>query len=133
MTHFTKDTDCPNITTQLCFTINIQNVYYIDELLDWAETKPFGSIYFNMLHSPDHMSIQHMTAAAKELVLNKLKTTFWKSNKYQQEINNVIQFIENGPGSDGSEFLHKMQQTDAYRKQNFMNTHAEIAKAMGYE
>jgi hypothetical protein len=86
-----------------------------------------------MLHSPDHMSIQNMTATAKELVLNKLKTTFWKSAKYQQEINNVIQFIENGTGSDGSEFLHKMQQTDAYRKQNFMNTHPEIARAMGYE
>jgi MoaA/NifB/PqqE/SkfB family radical SAM enzyme len=133
MTHFTKDTDCPNITTQLCFTINVQNVYYIDELLDWAATKNFGSIYFNMLHSPDHMSIQHMTAAAKELVLNKLKTTFWKSSKHQQEINNVIQFIENGAGSDGSDFLRKMKQTDAYRKQNFMDTHPEIAKAMGYE
>jgi MoaA/NifB/PqqE/SkfB family radical SAM enzyme len=131
--HWSKSVDTPNITTQLCFTINVQNVYYIDELLDWAETKNFGSIYFNMLHSPDHMSIQHMTVAAKELVLNKLKTTFWKSLKYQQEINNVIQFIENGAGSDGSEFLRKMQQTDAYRKQNFMNTHPEIAKAMGYE
>ena len=121
------------ITTQLCFTINIQNVYYLDELLEWAETKNFGSIYFNMLHSPDHMSIQHMTPGANELVLNKLKTTFWKSSKYQQEIDNVIKFIENGAGSDGQEFLRKMKQTDAYRKQNFMNTHAEIAKAMGYE
>jgi MoaA/NifB/PqqE/SkfB family radical SAM enzyme len=120
------------ITTQLCFTINIQNVYYIDELLEWAETKNFDSIYFNMLHSPDHMSIQQMTPAANDVVLNKLKTTFWKSDKHQQEINNVIQFIENGIGSDGSEFLRKMQQTDVYRKQNFMNTHPEIAKVMGY-
>jgi MoaA/NifB/PqqE/SkfB family radical SAM enzyme len=121
-----------NITTQLCFTINIQNVYYLDELLDWADTKSFGSIYFNMLHSPDHMSIQQMTPAAKELVLNKLKTTFWASTKYQSEIDNVIKFIENGSGSDGTEFLRKMKQTDAYRKQNFMDTHPEIAKAMGY-
>ena len=128
--HWTKSVDSPNITTQLCFTVNIQNVYYLDELLDWADTKNFGSIYFNMLHSPDHMSIQHMTAAAKELVLNKLKTSFWKSNKYQQEINNVIQFIENGTGSDGAEFLARMKQTDAYRKQNFKDTHEEIAKAM---
>jgi len=120
------------ITTQLCFTINIQNVYYLDELLEWAETKNFGSIYFNMLHSPDHMSIQHMTPAANDLVLNKLKTTFWKSSKYQQEIDNVIKFIENGAGSDGQEFLFKMKQTDAYRKQNFMDTHLEIATAMGY-
>jgi hypothetical protein len=108
-------------------------VYYIDELLEWADTKPFGSVYFNMLHSPDHMSIQRMTDAAKELVLNKLKTTFWKSNKNQKEINNVIKFIELGPGSNGQEFLEKMQRTDAYRKQNFKHTHPEIARAMGYE
>lgn len=131
--HFARDTDSPNITTQLCFTINVQNVYYLDELLAWADTKNFNSIYFNMLHSPDHMSVQRMTLEAKELVLNKLKTTFWKSTKHQQEINNVIQFIENGTGSDGSEFLRKMKQTDAYRKQDFRDTHHEIAEAMGYD
>lgn len=121
-----------NITTQLCFTINIQNVYYLDELLKWADTKNFGSIYFNMLHSPSHMSIQNMTPQAQELVLNKLKTTFWTSTKYQQEIDNVIKFIQNGQGGDGAEFLHQMKRTDEYRKQNFMDTHPEIAKAMGY-
>jgi MoaA/NifB/PqqE/SkfB family radical SAM enzyme len=123
----------PNITTQLCFTINIQNVYYLDELLTWADTKPFGSVYFNMMHSPDHMSIQRMTSAAQNLVLNKLKTSFWKSTKHQHEIDLVIKFIELGTGSDGIEFLEKMQRTDAYRKQNFKDTHPEIARAMGYE
>lgn len=125
-------TEAPNITTQLCFTINIQNVYYLDELLNWADTKGFGSIYFNMLHSPEYMNIQHMTPQAQAMVLNKLKTVFWTSTKYQQEIDNVIKFIENGPGSDGQEFLQKMQQTDTYRKQDFRNTHPEIARAMGY-
>lgn len=132
-THFTRDIDAPNITTQLCFTINVQNVYYLDELLDWADTKPFNSIYFNMMHSPDHMSITTMTAEAKELVLDKLKTVMWKTKFYQDEINNVIKFIENGAISDGKEFLFKMQRTDAHRKENFMTTHPEIAKAMGYE
>jgi hypothetical protein len=122
----------PNITTQLCFTINIQNVYYLDELLSWADTKGFGDIYFNMMHSPDHMSIQCMTPAAQELVINKLKTTIWSSTKYQQEIDRVIKFIELGSGSDGTEFLTKMQRTDAHRRQNFLHTHVEIATAMGY-
>jgi len=132
-THFAKTEWAPNITTQLCFTINIQNVYYLDELLAWADTKGFGSVYFNMLQSPERMSIQHMTPQAQELVLNKLKTTFWTTDRYQQEIDSVIKFIENGTGSDGTEFLYKMKQTDAYRKQNFADTHPEIAKAMGYE
>lgn len=131
--HFAKHVDSPNITTQLCFTINIQNVYYLDELLAWAGTKSFDSVYFNMLHSPSHMNIQNLTLIAKELVLNKLKTTFWKSVGYQKEIDNVIKFIELGSGSDGKEFLKKMKRTDEYRKQNFTDTHPEIAKAMGYE
>ena len=44
----------------------------------------------------------------------------------------LIKFIENGPGSDGTDFLFKMQRTDAHRKQCFTDTHPEIAKAMGY-
>lgn len=131
--HMMKKLSVPNITTQLCFTINIQNVYYLDELLAWARLKPFGSVYFNMLHSPDHMSIQKMTSTAKELVLNKLKTTFWTNSHYQQEIDSVIKFIELGTGGDGREFLHKMKQTDEYREQCFADTHPEIARAMGYE
>jgi hypothetical protein len=43
-----------------------------------------------------------------------------------------VQFIKNGEGSDGREFLRKMQQTDEYRKQSFLDSHKEIAKAMGY-
>lgn len=128
-----QNTTVPNITTQLCFTINIQNVYYLDELLTWADTKKFDSVYFNMLHSPDHMSIQQMTSEAKDLVLNKLMTIFWQNSNYAQEIDNVIKFIENGKGSDGIEFCNKMKQTDEYRKQNFIDTHPEIAQAMGYE
>ena len=122
-----------NITTQLCFTVNIQNVYYLDELLAWADTKGFNNIYFNMMHSPEHMSVQYMTPEAKELVINKLKTVFWTSAFYQKEIDSVINFIELGAGSDGPEFMFKMQRTDKHRNQCFADTHPEIARAMGYE
>ena len=130
--HDLRNLTMPNITTQLCFTINIQNVYYLDELLKWAETKGFDDIYFNMMHSPNHMSVQYMTPAAKELVLNKLKTTFWTNNHYQREYDALIKFIEAGTGSDGAEFLFKMKRTDEYRGQDFVDTHPEIAEAMGY-
>ena len=65
--------------------------------------------------------------------MNKLKTVFWTKNTYQCEIDNVIKFIQQGTGSDGQEFLEKMHRTDIYRKQNFKDTHPEIAAAMGYE
>jgi hypothetical protein len=40
------------ISTQLCTTMNIQNVYYLPELCDWISTQTFDHIYFNMLHDP---------------------------------------------------------------------------------
>ena len=54
------------------------------------------------------------------------------SSKFKTEVMRIVKFIENGPGSDGQEFLTKMKQTDAYRDQSFLDTHTEIAKAMGY-
>jgi hypothetical protein len=52
--------------------------------------------------------------------------------KHRAEILRIVQFIRNGEGSDGEEFLRKMQTTDQYRGQTFLATHLEIAEAMGY-
>jgi MoaA/NifB/PqqE/SkfB family radical SAM enzyme len=119
------------ISTQLCTTMNIQNVYYLPELCDWISTQTFDHVYFNMLHDPWHMCISKMTDDAKNLVIDRLSNHEF-SSKYRGEVLRIIQFIKNGEGSDGKEFLRKMQTTDEYRKQSFLDTHQDIAKAMGY-
>jgi MoaA/NifB/PqqE/SkfB family radical SAM enzyme len=119
------------ISTQLCITINIQNVYYLSEICDWIESQKFDDIYFNMLHDPWHMNVGCMTDSAKKLVIDRL-TEHNFSSKYKAEIMRIIKFITNGESSDGSVFVGKMTQTDAYRKQSLLDTHKEIAEAMGY-
>jgi MoaA/NifB/PqqE/SkfB family radical SAM enzyme len=120
------------ISTQLCTTINIQNVYYLPELCEWIQDQVFDHVYFNMLHDPWHMCISKMTQAAQELVIDRLSTyTFYP--EHRAEILRIVQFIKNGTGSDGQEFLRKMQITDKYRKESFLDTHNEIARTMGYE
>ena len=85
-----------------------------------------------MLHDPKHMCIDNLTEEAKQLVIDKLKAgTF--TPKHRAEIMRVIKFIENGAGSTGEEFLFKMKQTDQYRDQSLLESHTEIARAMGYE
>jgi len=122
----------PKLTTQACMTINIQNVYYLEELCKWVNEQKFSTHYFNMLHDPKEMCISNLTPAAKTLVIDKLKSgTFTPTHK--QEIIRIIKFIENGEGSDGERFLTKMKMADQYRSQNFAKTHPEIARAMGYE
>jgi radical SAM protein with 4Fe4S-binding SPASM domain len=121
-----------HVMTQACMTINIQNVYYLPELCDWANTQSFNFVHFNMLHDPNVMCINRMTPVAQKLVIDRL-TEYPFNVKHRVEIDKIIQFIENGEGSDGRDFCEKIKQTDEYRNENFSVTHPEIAKAMGYE
>lgn len=120
------------ISTQLCLTVNIQNVFYLPEMCDWISTQTFDHVYFNMLHDPWHMCISRMTPVAMDIVIARLINHVFDS-KYRAEIMRIVKFIQNGQGSDGQEFLRRMQITDQYRSQSFLITHPEIAKAMGYE
>jgi MoaA/NifB/PqqE/SkfB family radical SAM enzyme len=120
------------ITTQICLTINIQNVYYLPELCEWINTQTFDHTYFNMLHDPNHMNINNMTPAANKLVIQRL-SGYAFSPRHKAEIIRIIKFIENGKGGSGQDFMRKMQTTDAYRNESFLTTHKEIALAMGYK
>ena len=130
--HELRDQNPGKITTQVCMTVNIQNVYYLEDLCNWINSQTFNDHYFNMLHDPKHMCINNLTEKAKAVVIEKLNAgTF--TPKHRAEIARIIKFIENGSGSNGEEFLYKMKQTDRYRNQSFLETHKEIAQAMGYE
>ena len=119
-------------STQLCLTVNVQNVYYLPEICEWINSQTFNHIYFNMLHDPWHMSISRMTPDAQKLVIDRLITAEF-TPRHKLEIMRIIKFIENGAGSDGQDFLTKMKLADEYRKQSFLTSHPEISKAMGYE
>ena len=119
------------LSTQICLTVNIQNVYYLPELCKWIDTQIFDHVYFNMLHDPWHMCINSMTPDAQALVVDRLLSAT-VAPKYKTELLRVIQFIKNGQGSDGVKFIDKMKTADQYRNQNFLDSHNEIARAMGY-
>ena len=122
----------PTLSTQLCWTANTQNVYYLPEMCDWIEQQTFDHIFFNMLHDPWYMCISRMTANAKRLVIDRLKNHNFLP-EYKLEALKLIKFIKRGEDSDGWLFRDKMMLTDQYRDQNFLETHPEIARAMGYE
>lgn len=106
-------------------TVNIQNVLYLDQLIAWAD-KNEHRIIFNYLDGPLYMNINHMTVAAKELVINKYQ------NHAHPELRNISNRVQGSTGSDGTKFINYMQKLDSHRKENFLNSHYEIAIAMGY-
>jgi MoaA/NifB/PqqE/SkfB family radical SAM enzyme len=122
----------PQIELQISATVNIQNVYYLEELCNWLAQQEFDYVHFGLVHFPGYMSIGEMTDTAKQIVIEKLKNGKF-NDLYKTEINKIIDFINRAMSTDGSMFCIKMKQLDKLRNENFAETHPEIARAMNYD
>ena len=120
-----------NIDLQLCFTVNILNVLYLDELLDWADTVEFDTYHWNMLHGPTEMSIACLPEDVKSKAIGILKQKTF-SLEHQQEVDNVISMMLNGTSNNDSNLLKKLSVTDRYRKEHLSQTHPELAAILNY-
>ena len=121
----------PNFKLDVCITANIQNIYYLPETLNWIRDIGFNSYYINYVHFPEEMSLNKLTAAAQNLILDKFSTINFDA--FQKDTIGVVDFVKNAELSDGTEFCKKMKELDELRNQDFRKTHPDIAKAMGYE
>ena len=137
--HALRDEGYP-ITTQLCCTWNIQNIYYLDEILTWAETMNFDSIHFNLMHDPWEFSLARTPVQARSPLMLYLQKQQIKHNKYKDDIialkKMVITARDNEQSIEpehGTALHNKLRQTDLYRNQNFAESHPKIAKVIGYE
>jgi len=119
-----KSLGLPNLSISIMPTIGIMNVYYIDQIYDWA-TKHGFPIFVSHARGVG-MELQYLTREAKELVIKKFKNHPWN------ELQNIIKIIQELPDSDGQEFQSNTKWFDWVREENFSKSHHEIAEAMGY-
>lgn len=115
----------PNLKISIMPVINIMNVLYLDELFDWTNNLNL-SINPLYLQSPDEFSIENLTPLAKQAVILKYQ------NSENIELKKVVALVKSSPGSNGKKFIERTKQLDTIRNQSFLNTHPEIAIAMGY-
>lgn len=119
------DLSLPNLKISIMPTISIMNIFYLDELLAWANTLGLP-VNPNYLDSPEEFSIKNLTPLAKKLIVKKFQDHHWP------EMKNLLSTIESLPDSDGKTFIEKTNYFDLIRNQKFINSHREIAIAMGY-
>jgi sulfatase maturation enzyme AslB (radical SAM superfamily) len=105
-------------------TVNIQNVYYLDNLYRWADQHQL-QVVLNFLNDPDCLNIDHMTVLAKQLIISKFQ------NSQNAQLKNIAARVQHSVGSDGQDFRAYMTKLDQWRNQNFTLSHNEIATAMG--
>jgi len=127
-----RDSGYP-ISTQLCCTWNLQNIYYMDEILTWAHTMNFNDIHFNLMHDPPEYAISKLPTSAKSQVMLYLQKCQVKYPQHSKDIDALKKIVVDSVQGDIEQMYKKIRTTDLYRNQNFAQTHSKIAKAIGYE
>jgi len=119
-----RDLDLLNLSISLMPTIGAMNLYYIDQVYDWA-TKHGFPIFVSHARGSG-LELRDLTREAKDLIIEKFKDHPWG------EIQSIIKIIQEIPDSNGKSFRSKIKWFDQVRKENFSDSHNEIAIAMGY-
>ena len=123
----------PNIIQlQVCSTVNVFNVMYLEDLALWIDLQDFDFVYWNMLHEAYYHSVSTLPERAKELAIHRLQSAD-VDEPHRTEFNNIIEFIQNGVSLDGNILRMKIADVDWRRQQNLFDHHEELAYAIGYE
>jgi radical SAM protein with 4Fe4S-binding SPASM domain len=119
-----KNLGLPNLSISIMPTVSAMNIYYIDQLYDWATQHEFP-IFVSHARGKG-IELQNLTHQAKIIIIEKFKDHPWL------EMQNIIKIIQDLPDSDGQDFRDKIEWFDQIRGENFSDGHNEIANAMGY-
>lgn len=123
-----------NIKLQICTTVNVFNVYYIDQVANWiaANRESFDFVYWNMLHEIWYFSISRLPRTVKTVLETHLNACSIPI-EFVGEFRKIIDFMKNGESSDGSAMLAAMRNLDQRRNQNLRDVAPELADLIGYE
>ena len=121
-----------NITLQCCSTVNVFNVFYLEQLSHWIDEQDFDFVYWNMLHEIWYNSVASLHPAVKLKAEARLALVS-NHNKHKKDFLNVIKFMANSKGWANEELLDSIRKHDGLRDENLWNHHPELAEALGYE
>lgn len=121
------------ISTQLCTTWNIQNIYYMDDILSWAVSMNFNDIHFNLMHDPWEYAIANTPKSAVAPVMLYLQKCQVKYPQFSTDIDALKKIVISSQQQDAEDLHKKIRRTDLYRNENFALSHTKIAKEIGYE
>lgn len=117
-----------NIKTQVCCTINIQNIYNLENIALWIEEQDFDFVFYNYLHEAKEWNVQYLPANYKKLIETKLLGAKKINDKNKKEIEQALVFMmDKHLGNDQmhSRRRQKILASDKFRNQSFVNTHPE--------
>ena len=120
-----------NIRLQICCTINVFNVYYLEEVANWIVQQQMDFIYWNMMHEAYYFSISSLPEVAKQAITTQLQSAA-VPNKIKEEFGRAIDFMNNGVSLDGFQLRRELANLDRRREQNLAVVEPEFAQLINY-
>jgi hypothetical protein len=120
-----------NVRLQICCTINVFNVYYLEEVANWIVQQDMDFIYWNMMHDVYYFSISSLPETAKQAITQRLQSAKVPA-RIKEEFARIIDFMNNGAGLDGFQLRREIGNLDRRRGQNLFVTQPEFAQLIGY-
>ena len=119
------------IRLQVCTTVNVFNVYYLEDVADWIANQTFDFVYWNMMHEAYYFSISTLPATAKHAVADRL-TNAVVDESTRREFDQIVDFMNNGAGLDGNILRMRVADLDRRRQQNLAVVQPEFANIIEY-
>jgi MoaA/NifB/PqqE/SkfB family radical SAM enzyme len=120
-----------NIQLQVCTTVNVFNVLYLEDVANWIDQQGFDFVYWNMMHEAYYFSISTLPDLVKTAIVARLSAAE-VSERTRKEFNNIIKFMIGGASLDGFMLRMKVADLDRKRQQNMVNAQPEFAKLIEY-
>jgi MoaA/NifB/PqqE/SkfB family radical SAM enzyme len=121
----------PNIELQVCSTVNVFNVCYLEELSHWIETQQFDYVYWNMMHEAYYFSISTLPERAKRVITQRLALAQVNASD-RQEFDRIADFMNGAPSLDGTILRMKIADLDRKRATNLQVIEPELANLIDY-
>jgi organic radical activating enzyme len=120
-----------NIQLQVCTTVNVFNVLYLEDVANWIDQQGFDFVYWNMMHEAYYFSISTLPETAKTAIASQLNASS-VSDRARKEFDNIIDFMNRGASLDGNILRMKIADLDRKRQQTIATVQPEFANLIEY-
>jgi len=120
-----------NIRLQVCSTVNVFNVLYLEELAQWIDQQTFDFVYWNIMHEAYYFSISTLPETAKQIIKQKLELA--NVGRHRHEFDRIIDFMMGGVSLDGNILRMKIADLDRKRNQDLNVVESEFSKLINYQ
>jgi MoaA/NifB/PqqE/SkfB family radical SAM enzyme len=120
-----------NIQLQVCTTVNVFNVLYLEDVANWIDQQGFDFVYWNMMHEAYYFSISTLPDSAKRVISQRLQLAQINPQD-RQEFDRIRDFMNNGASLDGTILRMKIADLDRKRNTDLGQVEPELADIIEY-